>query len=367
MSVTSTLRFASITKLYLDPLSPRIGRNCMEVAASQEQLLEWMLAWKLDELGRSYLANRGFWTYEPLLVAVEPIYQQKRAHVVIDGNRRLAALRCLKNAVEGQPLSKKWEQIAAEATIPKALFSKIPYVVADSRDEAKDSQGFRHVTGIKQWDADEKAGFIVQLVDGDNLSYDQVARKIGVSTSAVRQHYIAFHIRSQIEQHVVEIPRESTGCRFVVLYDSIQKTGVQAYLGLNLNAAPKAARTPIQKNRLPQLAFFSRWIYGTHTTEPLVTEPRMISDFGKILESEAATKYLEETEAPIFDVALLFTDCDQRVILHLVNSAREQIEETLRTINLLKPSPDLQRIVTRFKNDARRLLSMTEATTVKQK
>lgn len=363
MSVNSTPRFASIGKLYLDPMSPRLGRHRMEVETSQEQLLECMSAWKLDELGRSYLASRGFWPREPLIVAVEPIYRQKKALVVIDGNRRLAALHYLKNAVEGQPSSQKWKEIAAASTIPKTLFSKIPYVIADSRDEVNDFLGFRHITGIKQWDADEKAGFIVQLVDGNNLSYDQVARKIGITTPAVRRHYIAFHIRSQFEQHVVEFPREGTGCRFAVLYDSIQKTGVQGYLGLNLNAAPKAARTPIHKSRFPQLAHFSRWIYGTQTIEPLVTEPRLISDFGKILESETATKYLEATTSPKFDVALHLVECDGRDLVRLVSSACEQIEEALRIIHLFKPSPDLQIVVNRIMEDASRLLSTKQAIT----
>lgn len=323
----------------------------------QEQLLEWMAAWKLDELALSYLESGGFWSHEPLIVVAEPLYRQKKALVVVEGNRRLAALNYLKNAIDGHPASHRWESMVADVEIPKRLFSEIPYVLADTREDVQAFLGFRHVTGIKQWDADEKAGFIVQLVDGSNLSYDQVARKIGSTAPAVRRHYIAFHVLLQIEENVADFPREAAERRFAVLYDSIQKAGAQSYLGLDLNAAPKAARTPVPKKRLRQLAHFSRWIYGTTTVGPLVTDTRLISDFGKILESEKAIAHLEEASAPKFEVAFQLAGGDEPELVRLISSACEQIEEALRTIHLFKTSRDLQKVVRRLGADATRLLS----------
>jgi len=71
--------------------------------------------------------------------------------VVVEGNRRLAALKQLNAAIEGQPVSRKWTEIVSGVRIPERLFDRIPYVLAGSRADVQAFLGFRHVTGIKQW------------------------------------------------------------------------------------------------------------------------------------------------------------------------------------------------------------------------
>ena len=62
MAVSTKLAFGEIDSLNLDPMSPRLGRHRISPHTRRENLLEWMFAWKLDELARSYLENGGFWS-----------------------------------------------------------------------------------------------------------------------------------------------------------------------------------------------------------------------------------------------------------------------------------------------------------------
>ena len=356
MAVSTTLLRGDVEALKLDPMNPRLGRHRMSPDTPQDQLLEWMGEWKLEELALSYLGSGGFWSHEPLIVVKELLYK-KKALVVVEGNRRLAALICLKNTLNGDPPSKKWSEMLNGETIPPKLLTDVPYVLADSREDVQAFLGFRHVTGIKQWDADEKAGFIVQLVDGSNLTYDQVARKIGSTTPTVRRHYIAYQLLLQMESTIDDFPIERAERRFAVLYDAIQKHGAQEYLGLSVTAAPDAAKSPIKKKRLSNLAHFSRWLYGTKTIEPLVRDTRQISDFGTILESVRAIEYLENTEQPKFEIAFQLAGGDEPELIRLLSTACDQIEESLRTIHLHKSSQPLQKVVHRLGADATQLLA----------
>ena len=113
MAIGTDLHFAGIDELYLDPKNPRLGRNNIERGLSQEEILELMATWTLDELALSYLENGGFWTHEALLVVREKLDGVDRL-VVVEGNRRLAALKNLYKAYQGQPNSRKWETLSAD-------------------------------------------------------------------------------------------------------------------------------------------------------------------------------------------------------------------------------------------------------------
>src|ERR1035438_5763665 len=111
MAISRELGFAKLDELYLDPNNPRLGRNNTGPDVKQERILALMQDWKLDELAVSFLDSGGFWTQEALLVIKESLYGKPRL-VVLEGNRRLAALFYLRDALAGKPANRKWEEIA---------------------------------------------------------------------------------------------------------------------------------------------------------------------------------------------------------------------------------------------------------------
>jgi hypothetical protein len=91
MAVSQTLEHASIDELNLDSKNPRLGRHIIEKHLKQPELLKVMSAWNLDELALSFLENGQFWTQEALICVKEQLQGRQRL-VVVEGNRRLAAL-----------------------------------------------------------------------------------------------------------------------------------------------------------------------------------------------------------------------------------------------------------------------------------
>lgn len=355
MNVSIELQYAGLDNFYLDAKNPRLGRSEANANLSQEEVLDLMRDWVLDELARSYLES-GFWTHEALLVVKEELYGKDQL-VVVDGNRRLAALIYLRRAINGNPVSKKWGLLVENREVPKALFTEIPYTRIDSRQEAEAFLGFHHhATGVKQWFPAQKSEYIAKLIDEQGMSYENVRRMIGSSISRVRYHYISYRLFLQIKNTLVNFSAENAEFRFIAMSLSIQTLGVQKYLGLDILAEPDDARTPIPKNRLNALANFARWLFGTQQHPPLFTDSRSAGDFGRLLENPQAVQYLENNKQARFDVAWRLAYGDEEII-QLINEARNKIAICLSHIHHHKDSPEMQRAVEKLAINSKELLS----------
>ena len=357
MAIATDLEYARLQDLSLDPMNPRLGRNNAGVNVTQERVLELMKDWTLDELAVSFLDSGGFWTQEALLVTKEKLYGKQRL-VVIEGNRRIAALIYLHNALEGNPASSKWEEIARGAKPPKNLFTKIPYLPAASREDIEAFLGFRHVTGIKEWKPAEKAQFIARLIDERGYSYEEVRRKIGSKTPTVRQNYISYRLLLQIENTAQQIPKENFEERFSVMYLSLREKGVQQYLQIDILADPDRAQKPVPRKHLKALGNFAMWLFGDANRLPLFTDSRQVTNFGRILESREALKYLERTESPKFEIAHQLAGGDEPELARLLATAADNVELALTRVHLYKKSKDIRSAVSRLGADTMQLLNI---------
>ena len=356
MGISTELQYATLDDLYLDAKNPRLGRHQANTNHSQDEVLDMMSEWVLDELAVSYLES-GFWTHEPLLVVEEQVDGEQRL-VVVEGNRRLAALIYLRRAVDGHEASKKWHLLVEGVDVPKELFVKIPYIHVGSRQEIESFLGFRHVTGIKQWHPEEKAQYIAKLIDERGMSYEEVMRRIGSKTPTVRRHYISYRVLLQMMDCLEDFSVEEARGRFSVMSLSLRTYGVQQYLEIDMSADPKAAKTPIPTTRLNALENFSLWLFGSRNQIPLFADSRRVDDFGRILESPRAVEYLEGNRKAKFDYAFQLAGGDESEIANLVNEAAANVQLALSRVHHYKKSENVQRSVKRLGIDVLQLLKV---------
>ncbi|EMB4861287.1 hypothetical protein U9F62_005662 [Pseudomonas aeruginosa] len=327
------IKYASVEELYLDPENPRLGRNFISEVQSQSAILDVMSDWTLDELATSFIES-GFWAQEALIATKEQLYGKERL-VVIEGNRRLAALKKLKDALEGNTKERKWKELAASAksNIDSSFFDKIPYIEVEDRKKVSAFLGFRHVTGIKEWAPAEKAQFIAYLIDEEGLSYEQVMRKIGSKTTTVRSHYIAYKLLLQMED-TDDVAIEKIEDKFSVLYLSLRTAGVQDYLGIDLKANPENAATPVPKSNEERLTRYAKWMFGDSKNPPIFSDSRNIDKFGKILQSKEALEYLEFDDSPNFEIALKKSGNDSDETLSLLIQAGNNLEVAFSALHM---------------------------------
>ena len=360
MKTIPMIETAPLDVLFLDPKNPRLGRHNNEKGLSQNEVLDLMKDWALEELAVSFLES-GYWPQEAL-IAVRETIQKKPVFVVVDGTRRLAALKMIRRTREGEETSAKWRDLIRN--YPEEAFTRldrIPYILKPTRESVTAFLGFRHVTGIKEWNPAEKAQFIAHLIEHEGLSYEQVRRRIGSKTPAVRQNYISYRLLRQMEDQSEEVDIGKAEHRFSVLYLSLRTKGVQQYLAVEIEADPETARTPVPKERLKELVNFSRWLFGTEKQAPVIEDSCQVDDFGRILESEAAVAYMERSESPSFAVARRMAGVAESDVAEHVERAADEAEEALKAAHQHKSSKRLQYAVKRLGSDALQLLDVLPA------
>jgi ParB-like chromosome segregation protein Spo0J len=355
MAVQNKIEYGGLKDLYLDPSNPRLGRQNTQRHLSQDTVLEMMNDWSLEELALSFLES-GFWPQEALLVVEELLGGQKR-HVVVEGNRRLAALKMLKQALDGKPDSKVWREMVAHRKPSPDLFTDIPYIRVTSRKDVVAFLGFRHVTGIKEWNPAEKAEYIADLIEDHKMSYDEVRRKIGSKSDTVRRNYISYRLLLQMEDED-EIDLQRVEEKFSVLYLSLRSVGVQKYLQIDIQAEPGKAKRPVPASRLEALAKFAVWMFGDDKHEPIVKESRYVDRFGKILLDKKAVDYLERTERPNLEFAYRIAGGDELETIEFLQKAADNAEQALSLVHHYKNSGQIQSAVKRLGADVYQLLKI---------
>lgn len=343
----TTLKFERLDNIALDPLNPRLGREAHAEELTQRQVLERMRDWSLEELATSFLES-GFWPHEAVL-CIDSDVGTDEDYVVIEGNRRIAALKTLKRTFDGEETSRKWLNLIAEHERPDALFDRVPYLLIDGRDEIDDFLGFRHVTGIKEWAPAEKAQFITKLIDKYDLTYEEVMRKIGSKTPAVQRNYISFSLLKELED-VEGVDVSYVEDKFSVLFLSLRAKSVQEFIGVadKFSLAPEDVRPVISEHRQHDVVDFCRWLFGTEKVEPIVTDSRQVDRFAKVLASKEGVQYLRSVKRPSLEKAYVIAGGDQDEFYDLISGAAYNIEESLSSAHHFVGDEDVLKIVERL-------------------
>jgi len=135
--------------------------------------------------------------YVPVEILVIKPYQFKEdSFLIVEGNRRVAAMRWLKRDREGgSPVSEHLVQTFEELSA---------IVLKGGEDASKTVQhvlmGLRHVSGIKQWGGYQRAKLVVELVDDFGLNLSDAAKQIGMSPHEASRRYRALKALEQMQK-----------------------------------------------------------------------------------------------------------------------------------------------------------------------
>ena len=341
------IEYAALSKIFLDPRNPRLGRAVQGLVLTQEEVYERMRGWSLEELATSFLES-GFWVHEAVLCVVEEIDGDERL-VVIEGNRRIAALKCLKKTYQGEERSPKWLELIDGADEPTEIFSAVPYIRITERSDVDAFLGFRHVTGIKEWRPPEKAEFISKLINEHGISYRDVMRKIGSKTPVVERNYVAYCIFNQMKEiEGLEVDRVRN--RFSVLFLSLRSRHVQKFLGVEdkFGNDPSKVQPPVDDEHLDRLKEYSVWLFGDEETLPVVQDSRQVDKFARVLASEDGLNYLRAMRRPSLEKAYIIAGGDQEELYDIISTATYNLQEALSSIHLYKNDEKLVKMVKRM-------------------
>ena len=292
-----------VGRLRLDRLNPRlIGEG--DEASDEAIIARLYRAAELDELLQSITAN-GYMDIEPLVVMDDPDARNGEL-TVLEGNRRLAALRLLREpdlvrsiaASEGLRIS-----IPPIAEQLRATLDEVSVYPVASRERARSFIGFKHINGPAKWDAYAKARFAAEWYrsgrpEGINLAV--IARAIGDKHDTIKRMVSAVYVLEQArDEGLFDIEdRHTRKLNFSHLYTALSRSQYMEYLGLGAAWArhdPEPDQVPREK--LEELRKVLIWIYGSKrdSVRPVVQSQNPdIKRLGEVL-AHAQGRHLLET------------------------------------------------------------------------
>ena len=330
-----------VERLQLDRENPRLIDG--EADATDGAIIARLYrSAELDELLQSIAAN-GYLDIEPLVVMAGPAPAGAVAEgdglVVLEGNRRLATIRLLREPALASGIARQERTRISVPPIDDALRKTLDevsvYGVAN-RARARAFIGFKHINGPAKWDAYAKARFAAAWYRSNGAGLTDIANAIGDRHDTVKRMVSAIYVLEQArEKELFDIEnRYDPKFNFSHLYTALSRSEYMDYLGLGAGWArhdPRPNQIPSGKlNRLKQVLV---WIYGAksdHKRPVVRAQNPDIKRLGEVLAS-AEGRHVLETTGRLDDAHASTEPADSRLAASLLR-ARSAIREASHAV-----------------------------------
>ena len=329
-----------IEKLFLDKDNPRLPE---EVQGKKESdlLMALYRGFNLDELAES-MSKNGYFNEEPLVVIpkklprdllkIDPnskgfidfIIKKDTNFVVVEGNRRLAAVKILLDfSLRAQLRIKHWPDIVEDVIDSLTV---LPTIVYSRRSEVVPYLGVRHIVGIQKWDSYAKARYIDSLVTAGR-SIEEVESEIGDTQGSARKNLISYRLLEQAKDEFDTDPRPVKE-NFSLLMLAIGQGKIKRFLGLPVRFADTNIKAPVPSEHINGLKNLISWLFGDGRFDPVIRESRDITSYlTHVVASQEAVKHLERTRN--LDEAYDLSDGEEQMVLRYLASANRKLEGVL--------------------------------------
>jgi hypothetical protein len=273
----------------------------------------------VDEIALSVAAS-GFYQYEPLIAV-----REANRLVVVEGNRRLAAVKLLRDP--------KLRAAVKATSLPKITearrhsLAKLP-VIETTRSDAWQYIGFKHVNGPQAWQSWAKAQYIGWVHNELRVGLDEIAEQIGDQHATVQRLYRALMALEQAEKAGVfyRDDRFKTHFSFSHLYTGLDYSGIQRFSGIS--ASRSATKSPIAPAKIKQFGQLCEWLYGSKAKNkpPLIRSQNPdLRVLDEVLQSADGTAALRRG-LPL-QVAQDISKGDEQLLREALIDARQNLQE----------------------------------------
>lgn len=228
--------------VFLDPNNPRFWQDSSSKLIPDVKIIddkiqlktyELMQGFGIDDLYVNILRN-GFLPLDRIVVRA--ISGQTDKYVVVEGNRRLTALRRLRKNIE--------DELVDEEGIDEAHLEKIKnntnslkvllYKGSELHDISWLLQGIRHISGIRNWGPAQQARLVVDRVDNHKMSFTEAGQQFGISPQKVGRLYRVFKALEQMKVDD-EFQSKAKNEYFTLFEEVIRDKTVRDWLGWNVD------------------------------------------------------------------------------------------------------------------------------------
>lgn len=168
-----------VVNLHLDAKNPRLGRET--TSRAPREIIQYLFEHDKALVVADSIATRGYFPNEPLLAIKED-----GRHVVVEGNRRLAALKALREPglLDGA-LRSKVERLSKR--IDSSRIARVPVTIAPSRRATDRQMAGRHIERpVLAWQVENRASFILEKLE-EGYDNDALRDDLGFSLIDIQE------------------------------------------------------------------------------------------------------------------------------------------------------------------------------------
>lgn len=242
-----------VSDLSLDLENPRFAGS-VSVDSEPEMIKYLYDECDLEELLLSFL-NSGYLEFEPIVVS-------EADNKVLEGNRRVAALKLIADADLRKSLDIELPDVPNAPVMP----DEINAIIVVNAKEARSYIGFKHINGPKKWDALSKAKYAADW-HNEGVPLKDIASSLGDTFNTVSRLVHGYKILEQAKANGFD-PSKRTGRRFAFshLYTAISRAPIRQWL--EIDDTQEAGLVPqTEENKLRQLM---SWLYGQVPDQPAI-------------------------------------------------------------------------------------------------
>lgn len=318
----------SIDNLFFDKLNPRLPKRLQNIT-DEIKVLDYMIRYgNIDELMESIAVN-GYSDAEPLLVVAKG---DDCGYTVVEGNRRLAAVKLLSHPEYAKVRIKTIGDIAENAiNIP----TEIPVIIYSTREIVLDYLGYRHITGVKEWGALEKARYLDQLFlnhkDEPGNVYSKLAKMIGSRPTYVLRLHQALKLYDLANENAYYGEDIEEGeISFSWIYTALSQNNIRTFL--NIEDDKSAYFTNLNEENYKKLFV---WLFG-HKNK--VTDSRQISKLAEIVATPEAINMFDKGAS--IDDAYIYTDGPGEAFRQLLFNSKNSLSQALNVLPQINAIPE---------------------------
>ena len=326
-----TIKKVRVERLRLDRENPRLNDR-PEETTDEAIIARLFRSAELDELLDS-ISRNGYLDIEPL-VAMPDAEGEKL--VVLEGNRRLAALRLFRERELRDKIQKSEDLIIRVPSVDDGLentFKKVSVYYVASREAARSFIGFKHINGPAKWDAYAKARFAAAWYKQSGCrDLESIAKAIGDKHATVKRMVSAIYVLDQAkEKNLFDVEdRFTPKFSFSHLYTALGRSQYMQYLELAASWArydPKPY--PVPEGKLDNLKQLLVWIYGSKESDVPPVVKAQNPDIKRLAEVLAEAESLNVLKATSdLDKAYIVTEPVSRRFSDSLIRARYAIKDS---------------------------------------
>ena len=274
----------SFDQIFLDPNNPRFWTQKTRPSLADSKISDDKVQIRafddisehgIRELRDSILRN-GFLPLDRIVV--RRIESCTDKYVIVEGNRRFAALRSIRQEIQDGTVnedgitSEHLEKLVQDTDTLKVLL----YQGTETHDISWLLQGIRHISGIRPWSPAQRARLVAEQIEEKHLGFRAAGQTFGLSAPAVGRLYRSYKALEQMRNNE-EFSALAKNDYFTLFEESIRNKEVREWLGWD--------NKELKFENEDRLVQFYSWISPDegHNDDRRIHDPRQIKDLGFLI------------------------------------------------------------------------------------